>query len=174
MTNQNQILLFPQLCFKQFWASASCVSWFFVFQWIWKVVVNKSGTAHIVLSKLLPSASLCVQSFSCVQFFATLWTVAHQAPLSMEFSRQEYWSGLPFPSPGDLPDPGTESASPVSLALQVDSSESPSMQTTSLYSSTVNGRILFKVPSPLVLQSYATLHIYIFTYLLSVEYKELS
>ena len=43
---------------------------------------------------------------SCVQLFATPRTVAHQAPLSMEFSRQEYSSGLPFPSPGDLPDPG--------------------------------------------------------------------
>ena len=40
--------------------------------------------------------------------FVTPWTIAHQAPLSMEFPRQEYWSGLPFPSPGDLPDPGTE------------------------------------------------------------------
>ena len=49
---------------------------------------------------------------------ATPWTVAHQAPLSMEFSRQEYWSGLPFPSPGDLPDPGIKSRSP---ALQADS-----------------------------------------------------
>ena len=47
----------------------------------------------------------------------TLWTVAHQTPLSMVFSRQENWSGLPFPSPGDLPDPGIE---PVSPALQVD------------------------------------------------------
>ena len=44
--------------------------------------------------------------------FATLWTVAHQAPLSMGFSKQEYWSGLPFPSLGDLPDPGIEPASP--------------------------------------------------------------
>ena len=44
--------------------------------------------------------------------FATSWTVAHQAPLSMGFPRQEYWSGLPFPSPEDLPDPGTESVSP--------------------------------------------------------------
>jgi len=44
--------------------------------------------------------------------FATPWTIAHQAPLSMEFSRQEYWSGLPFPSPGDLPDPGVEYSSP--------------------------------------------------------------
>ena len=52
------------------------------------------------------------------------WTVAHQAPLSMEFSRQEYWSGLPFPSPGDLPYPGIEPGPP---ALQQDSllSESP-------------------------------------------------
>ena len=49
-----------------------------------------------------------VKSLSCVQLFATSWTVAHQAPPSMEFSRQEYWSGLPFPSPGDLPDPGIE------------------------------------------------------------------
>ena len=46
------------------------------------------------------------------------WTVAHQTPLSMEFSRQEYWSGLPFPSLGDLPDPGIEPGSPV---LQADS-----------------------------------------------------
>ena len=44
--------------------------------------------------------------------FATLWTVAHQAPLSMGFPRQEYWIGLPFPSPGDLPDPGIEPTSP--------------------------------------------------------------
>ena len=49
---------------------------------------------------------------------ATLWTVAHQAALSMGFSRQEYWSGLPFPSPGDLPNPETEPRSP---ALQADS-----------------------------------------------------
>ena len=54
---------------------------------------------------------------SCVRLFATPWTVAYQAPLSMGFSRQEYWSGLPFPSPGDLPDPGIEPGSP---ALQAD------------------------------------------------------
>ena len=53
-----------------------------------------------------------VKSLSRVRLFATPWTVAHQAPLSMRFSRQEYWSGLPFPSPGDLPDPGTEPGSP--------------------------------------------------------------
>ena len=59
----------------------------------------------------------CAQSHSRVQLFATPWTVAHQAPLSMEFSRQEYWSGLPFPSPEDLPDPGIEQVSLASPAL---------------------------------------------------------
>ena len=49
--------------------------------------------------------------------FVIPWTVAHQAPLSMEFSMQEYWSGLPFPTPGDLSEPGTESVSLVSPAL---------------------------------------------------------
>ena len=53
-----------------------------------------------------------VKLLSCVQLFVTPWTVAHQAPPSMEFSRQEHWSGLPFPSPGDLPDPGIEPRSP--------------------------------------------------------------
>ena len=66
--------------------------------------------------------SCCVLSrFSRVRLFATPWTVARQAPLSMGFSRQEYWSGLPFPSPGDLPDPGVEPVSPVVPALQADS-----------------------------------------------------
>ena len=59
-----------------------------------------------------------MKSLSHVQLFATPWTVAYQAPPSMGFSRQECWSGLPFPSPGDLPDPGIEPGSP---ALQVDS-----------------------------------------------------
>ena len=53
--------------------------------------------------------------FSCVQLFATLWTIAHQTPLSMGFSRQEYWSGLPFPTRRDLPDPEIEPASLMSL-----------------------------------------------------------
>ena len=61
----------------------------------------------------------CVLSlFSRVRLFAAPWTVACQAPLSMGFSRQEFWSGLPCPPPGDLPVPGID---PVSLALQVDS-----------------------------------------------------
>ena len=55
--------------------------------------------------------------FSSVQLFMTLWTAAHQTPLSMGFSRQEYWTGLPRPPPGDLPDPGTKPASLKSPAL---------------------------------------------------------
>ena len=76
---------------------------------------------------------------SRVRLFATPWTVAHQAPQSLQFSRQEYWSGLPFPSPGDPPDPGIEPGSP---ALQADalSSEPPGKP--------LNGsRILLKVDS---------------------------
>ena len=58
-----------------------------------------------------------VKLLSHVRLFATPWTVAYQAPPSMEFYREEYWSGLPFPSPGDLPDPGIEPRCPT---LQVD------------------------------------------------------
>ena len=58
-----------------------------------------------------------MKSLSRVQLFATPWSVAYQAPLSMGFSRQEYWSELPFAFPGDLPDPGIESRSP---ALEAD------------------------------------------------------
>ena len=54
---------------------------------------------------------------SCVRLFAILWTVAHQAPLSMGYSRQEHWSGLTFPPPGDLPDPGIKPTSLMSPAL---------------------------------------------------------
>ena len=59
----------------------------------------------------------CACSLSCARFFVTAWTVAHQAALSMGFSRQEYWSRLPFPSPGVLPDPGIKPASLASSAL---------------------------------------------------------
>ena len=55
---------------------------------------------------------VCVFSPSVVSNFAISWTVARQTPLSMGFSRQEYWSGLPFPSPGDFPNPGIKPASP--------------------------------------------------------------
>ena len=58
-----------------------------------------------------------MKSLSCVRLFATPWTAAYQAPQSMGFSRQEYWSGLPLPSPADLPNPGIELRSP---SLQAD------------------------------------------------------
>ena len=66
-----------------------------------------SNQTYVLLLLLL----LLLSHFSCVRFCVTLWTAAHQAPLSMGFSRQEYWSGLPCPPPGDLPDPGFEPAS---------------------------------------------------------------
>ena len=73
-----------------------------------KYICNMSVT-FVVVAQLLSHVWL---------FFVTPWTVACHAPLCMGFSRQEYWSGLPFPSPGDLPDPGMEPRSP---ALQADS-----------------------------------------------------
>ena len=60
------------------------------------------------LVKVMSIESVCVKSLSHVQLFVTPCTVAYQLPPSLGFSRQEYWSGLPFPSPGDLPDPGIE------------------------------------------------------------------
>ena len=68
------------------------------------------------------------QLLSRVHLFATPWTVARQAPLSMAFSRQEYWSGLPFLPPGDPPDPGVEPVSPASLHWQADSGKSLILQ----------------------------------------------
>ena len=83
-----------------------------------------------------------VKLLSLVQLFVTPWIVANQAPPFMEFSRQKYWSGLPFPSPGDLPDPWIEPGSPV---LQADAlpSEPPGMAVTFCYSSLKGPR-----PSP--------------------------
>ena len=61
--------------------------------------------------------SLCAYVLSSVQLFGTPWTVAHQALLPRRFSRQDYWSGLPFPLPGDLPEPGFKPVSQASPAL---------------------------------------------------------
>jgi len=70
------------------------------------IVTGKLVDPHLLLGKVK------VKSLSHVRLFATPWTVAYQAPPSMGFSRQENWGGLPFPSPGDLPDPGMEPWSP--------------------------------------------------------------
>ena len=80
----------------------------------------RSKCRLISWSQSLPAVILKwseVKSLNRVQLFASPWTVAYRTPLSMGFSRQEYWSGLPFPSPGELPDPGIEPRSP---ALQAD------------------------------------------------------
>ena len=91
----------------------------------WKCSKNYPTNKHLkTLNRLfsteleLKYGKVKVKSLSHVQLFATPWTVAFQAPLSMGFSRQEHWSGLPSPSPGDLPGPGIE---PQSSVLQADS-----------------------------------------------------
>ena len=77
--------------------------------------------------QLIKPMKVKVKSLSHVQLLATPWTVAYQDPMSMGFSRQEYWSGLPFPSSGDLPDPGIKPRSPTLWADAL-SSEPPGMQ----------------------------------------------
>ena len=69
------------------------------------------------VSPYVPLGFWCPVCVCELSFSATPWTVAHQAPMSMELLRQKYWSGLPFPSPGDLPDPGIELSSPASPSL---------------------------------------------------------
>ena len=96
-------------CCNQLDHLCCCLNW----------LLGKQRTLILLFSHfcLLLRVLCCAWSLSRVQLFVTPWTIAYQAPLSMGFSRQEYWSGLPFPSPGDLPDPGIEPRSP---ALQAD------------------------------------------------------
>ena len=75
------------------------------------------ATRVVIVTVFNNCVCVCVQSLSCVQFFATPSTVPLQVPLSMGFSRQEYWNGLPFPTPGDLPNPGIKPTSLASPAL---------------------------------------------------------
>ena len=89
----------------------SCV-WFFATPW-----TTTACQAFPVHHKLSEKVKVKVKLLSCVLLFATPWTVAYQALPSMGFSRQEYWSGFPFPSPGDLPNPGIEPGSPALQAL---------------------------------------------------------
>ena len=74
--------------------------------------ITEGKKRTLPLNHILPGGSGDLVAKSCPTL-ATPWTIAFQAPLSIGFSRQEYWSGLPFPSPGDLPDPGIEPRSPV-------------------------------------------------------------
>ena len=114
-----------------FWNSLA----FSVIQWmltIWSLILLlflnpawRSGSSWFTYCWNLAWRILSITLLTCewvkllshVQLFETWWTVAYQAPLSMGFSRQEYWSGLPFPFPGGLPDPGIEPRSP---ALEAD------------------------------------------------------
>ena len=88
---------------------------FWVFQMI--LLCCKQELKNILHNQCIYLASACIhiQLLSFVQLFEALWTVAHHGPLSMKFSRREYWGGLPFPYPGGLPDPGIKPASPAWL-----------------------------------------------------------
>ena len=77
-----------------------------------KVLVSVSSLI-LGITTFFKLPCVCAKLLHCGLLAMTLWTVARQAPLFMEFSRQEYWSGLPFPTQGDLPDPGREPVSPV-------------------------------------------------------------
>ena len=89
---------------------------------------------------------VCVcQSLSCVRLFATPWTVACQAPLSMGFFREEYWSGLPFPSPGDPPNPGIKPGSSRSQAESLPSE--PTGKPNNVYVSLLFSQIISPFPS---------------------------
>ena len=83
----------------------------------WGAIASQGGCKEPLCLLFLKSCGeihvMCTCVLSHVRFYATPWAVAHQAPVSVGFPRKEYWSGLPFPTPGDLPDPGIK---PVSLA----------------------------------------------------------
>ena len=89
----------------------------FIFWWGGSKITTDGDYSHEIKRCLLlgrkatTNLKVKVKSLSRVRLFATPWTVAYQAPLSMGFSKQQYWSGLPFPSPGDLPNPGIEPGS---------------------------------------------------------------
>ena len=98
-----------------------------MWQWNWQVLCKAYASLNMNVPKFF-SKSLChthphAQLLSRVWVFATAWTVVHQAPLSMGFSRWEYWSGLPCCPPGDLPDPGMKPVSLVFPALAFFTSE---------------------------------------------------
>ena len=107
-------------------------------------LVESLGIVFVYICIYIYIYIVVVKSLSRVQLFVTPWTAAHQAPQSMGFSRQEYWSGLPFPSPGDLPDPGIEPGSP---ALEADAltSEPPGKPIhIYIYAYTYIERIMYK------------------------------
>ena len=112
-------MTFEQVMMTKIWSLEDWYHW--QEQQIWKsgkimkMEKNKSQTCFWIVQVSVKWSE--VKFLSHVRLFATPWTAAYQAPPSMGFSRQEYWSGLPFPSPGDLPDPGIKPGSP---AFQAD------------------------------------------------------
>ena len=105
MVNIVHVVYFQEVCSKLMLLG---------FRFIRIVCMYWKSTLCQIHSLTFIMCSAVLSHFSCVQLFATLWTVAHQAPLPIGFSWQEYWSGLSFPFPGDLPNPGMEPASLVS------------------------------------------------------------
>ena len=99
------MLLFCYNDILYFFSIKVCIS--FVRFIILYIIANDIFKLHY-----LRDCIIVVESLSRVRLFVTPWTVAHQSPLSMGFPRQEYWSGLPFPSPGDLPDSGIDPGLP--------------------------------------------------------------
>ena len=101
----------------------------FILNWVGKKVhlltakvgwYDDAVTESSLVSQLYVWCAVCSSCLVVSDCFMTPWTVACQAPLSIEFSRQEYWIGLPFPAPGDHPNPAFQPLSPASLAFQVD------------------------------------------------------
>ena len=114
-------ICFGTLCASQIWVSVSFklgkFSAIISSNMWWNIFISISFQEPYNLNVSMLDVILKVKLLSHVRLFVTPRTVAYQAPPSMGFSRQEYWIGLPFPSPGDLPNPGIESVSP---ALQTD------------------------------------------------------
>ena len=113
-------------CFRGILLRVKSDSTGFIYQFSWATVSSYSSKQSKWCSKghfvdmIKVHTCMHTQSIrSCPTFFATLWTIAHQAPLSMGFSRLEYWSGLLCPPLGDLPIPGIQTASPAIPALQI-------------------------------------------------------
>ena len=108
---------------KDVWYVKSCYLKNWVTKWFRKLRVTLFSIIIGILRNFntVNMSVVNAQLLSCVQLFATPWAIVSQAPLAMGFSRQEYWSGLPCPPPGDLPDPGIKPSSPAFSALQEDS-----------------------------------------------------
>ena len=96
------------------------LSYLWMYKLYLRVVIDEGKSLILGELQLINKWVICAM-VSHVWLFATLWTIDHQAPLSIGFSRQGYWSGLPFLTPGDLSNPGIEPMSPASPALQADS-----------------------------------------------------